>query len=416
MENSKWIDKLNPRKNRLETFKSIPIDQQGFTLISLPKSLRRNILKNLSIREIVDLINFLDPDKTTDLIREVSFVRRKKILSAVSKNISGKIEILFKFNPKNAGEIMNLDYISVDEKTSLEEVAKELFQYEKKNCKTPTILVTKKGKVRGELGVHYFALAGLNRKNAKATKFTKKIPCIRYNVDENEVIGTFKKHPRGKTVVVDDNGSILGIIYNSDISKLIEKQSAKSLRKFAGIHREEDVDDPAVTKVYYRYKWLIINLFTAFLAASIVGMFEDTISKMVLLAAYLPIVAGMGGNAATQTLAVTVRGLALNEVKKDNAKKIIFNEMLAGVINGAITGLVAGIIAFLWDQSYLLGLVLGLSMIINLLVAGFFGTLIPLVMQKLGKDPASSATIFITTATDVFGFLAFLGMAKMILV
>jgi magnesium transporter len=173
--------------------------------------------------------------------------------------------------------------------------------------------------------------------------------------------------------------------------------------------------DSALVKVKHRTHWLIINLATAFLAASVVGIFEDIISSMVILAAYLPIVAGMGGNAATQTLAVTVRGLAMKEITSSNAKSIIFNESVAGVVNGTVTGLLAAGVAVWWNKTPLLGLVIGLAMVTNLFVAGFFGTLIPLVMQKLGKDPASSATIFITTCTDVFGFLAFLGLATVLI-
>jgi magnesium transporter len=409
-------DKLRQKNGRLEVFKSIPLKQQGRVLAEISKPMRKEILGKLSINEIVEAINFLDPEKISEVIQQVGFIRRKKVLNLVSKNVSEKIEVLFKFDPQNSKNLMSMDYINVDGSMTMEAIAKELFKYEKRNGKVPTILITEKGKIIGELGVHYFALAGLKRKRSKVYKFAKKVPCIRYNSDDHKIIGTLKKHTRGKIVVLDDNESILGIIHSNDISKIIEKQSAKSLRKFAGVHREEDLEDPAITKVHYRYKWLIINLFTAFLAASVVGLFEGTISKMVLLAAYLPIVAGMGGNAATQTLAVTVRGIALNEVNKENAKKIVANEAIAGVVNGAITGIIAGAIAYFWNQSYLLGLVLCFSMIINLFVAGFFGTVIPLFMKKIGKDPASSATIFITSCTDVCGFLVFLGMAKLLLV
>ena len=168
-------------------------------------------------------------------------------------------------------------------------------------------------------------------------------------------------------------------------------------------------------KVRYRWLWLIINLGTAFLAASVVGMYEGTISRFTLLAVYMPIVAGMGGNAATQTLAVTVRGIVMNEISLKNSFKYITREIGAGVINGLINGFLVAMVAIFINKNPMLGLVLAIAMVSNLFIAAFAGALIPLVMKKLGKDPATSATIFITTCTDVGGFFVFLSLAQMML-
>ncbi len=173
--------------------------------------------------------------------------------------------------------------------------------------------------------------------------------------------------------------------------------------------------DSVRTKVKHRYKWLIINLATAFLAAFTVSLFDETITKYVLLAVYMPIVAGMGGNAATQTLAILVRGIALKQITIQNAWKTLRREAGAGLINGLINGLIVALVVIIMNRDYKMAFVLSLAMVVNLVVAGVFGTIVPLVMQKLGKDPATSATIFITTATDVLGFLVFLGLASVIL-
>ena len=159
----------------------------------------------------------------------------------------------------------------------------------------------------------------------------------------------------------------------------------------------------------------MLNLGTAFLAAFTVGLFDETISKHVLLAVYMPIVAGMGGNAATQTLAVMVRGLAQHDVDTKSILQTLKNEVSSGFINGSINAVIVTAVIYLINRDLLVGLVLGSAMIFNLCIAGFFGTLVPVVMKRLGKDPASSATIFITTATDIFGFLAFLGLATLLL-
>jgi len=246
-------------------------------------------------------------------------------------------------------------------------------------------------------------------------KHVKKVPSIKYNKEEKEVIGLFERNPHKQVVVLNEDKSIMGIIYSDDVLRIIGKHKGDDLYSFAGIQKRETALDGPLMKVKNRYKWLILNLFTAFLAASVVSLFRDTISTFVILAAYMPIVAGMGGNAGTQTLAVIVRGLALKEVDPKAAKSILVNEMIAGAINGIIVGMLVAIVATFVNNTPMLGLIIGIAMITNLIIAGLFGTFIPLLMMKLGKDPASSASIFITTATDVFGFLVFLGLATILL-
>ncbi len=255
----------------------------------------------------------------------------------------------------------------------------------------------------------------LHQEKEPIAPYVKKILAINYDSDERKVIDSFVKHPHDKVVVLNDDKSILGVIHSDDVLRFIEKRSTRDLYGFAGVRDEEDILDSAFAKVRHRYRWLILNLGTAFLAASVVGLFEDTISKFTLLAVYMPIVAGMGGNAGTQTLAVTIRGLVLKEIKLATSGKVIFNEMIAGAVNGTINGVIVTGVATFFNKSPLLGLVLGVAMVVNLVIAGLFGAIVPLIMKALGKDPASSATVFITTATDVFGFFVFLGLARLIL-
>ena len=331
-------------------------------------------------------------------------------MEKLGKEIKEKVEFLLKFNPKTAAGIMSLDYVEVDKDITFEQLSEIIKKHEIGTGKFPTILVVEDGFLIGELAGHVLAL---HKGKEKINKYIRELSHIEYNRDEDEVIDTFKKNMHDKIVVLDEDNSILGVICSDDILKLIGEYSVSSLRDFAGVSEEEDVLDSALTKVKNRYKWLIINLGTAFLAASVVSLFQETISAFVLLAVYMPIVAGMGGNAGTQTLAVVVRGLALKEINLKTTKKIIINEVLAGGINGIISGVLVAIAAILWNNNPVLGLIVGLSMVINLIISGFFGAITPLIMKKLGKDPASSATIFITTATDVFGFIVFLGLATL---
>lgn len=403
---------LSSSKDRISVFRSVPVNKQGFIFLGLPKPLQKEIMRKLDNEELTEIVDFMDADEAANLLKSVSPRRRKRIVNKLSKQIKDKAEFLLKFHPETAAGMMNLDYIEVDKNISFEEIAKIIQRHEKRTGRFPSILVVEDGFLVGELPGHILALYKGKR---KINNYVREVPNIKYNRDENEVVRIFKQYPHNKIVVLDEDGSILGVIYSDDILKLIERQSVNTLRDFAGVSKKENVFDPALLKVKHRYKWLIINLATAFLAASVVGLFEHTIATFTLLAVYMPIVAGMGGNAGTQTLAVVVRGLALKEIKLKTGKKIILNEVIAGGINGIINGVLVTAVAILWNKNPMFGLIVGLAMVINLIVAGLFGAIIPLIMRRLGKDPASSATIFITTATDVFGFFAFLGLASILL-
>jgi magnesium transporter len=407
------IDQLTHSKaNRLNLFDSIDKRLQGFVLTKLKPKIQREILSTLEIADIVEILNPLDPDKATNILRQVDEKSAKEIVEKLNKNIKTKTEFLLKFSPSTAAGMMNLDYILVDKDSTRDQLVKDIKVHEKRTGKFPAIFIVDEGKLMGEIPGHDLILY---EEGESLSKYFKKFTSIKYDSDERKVIDSFSKHPHNKIVVIDHDKSVIGIIHSDDIISVINKNSSSGLYNFAGVHREEDALDSAWTKVKFRYYWLIINLATAFLAASVVSMFEDTISKFVLLAIYMPIVAGMGGNAGTQTMAVAVRGLVLKEIELKTGGKFIVNEVIAGAINGVINGIIVAVIATLWGGNAELGLVLGIAMVINLVIAGFFGALIPMVMKALGRDPASSATIFITTATDVLGFLVFLSLAKLIL-
>lgn len=403
---------LSSPLERVKIFREIPENKQGFIILNLPKRIQKKIMDKLNDRELIEMIDYLDPTRATDLLQIINKKRANRVLKKLGQEIRKKIEFLLRFNPKTAAGLMSLDYIEIDKDISFGELYKIVKEYEKKRGKPPAILVVREGFLIGEIPFYRLALVN---KEERARDYIKKVPSVKYDEDEKAVIETFKSHPHDKIVVLDDDGSILGIIYSDDVLKLLKKASVNDLQRFAGVSEEEDVLDPPLVKVKNRYRWLIINLATAFLAASVVSLFQKTISAYVLLAVYMPIVAGMGGNAGTQTLAVMVRGLALKEIEPKRVQKVIINEMVAGGINGIINGGLVALVATLWNKSPMLGLIVAIAMIVNLVIAGFFGALIPLIMKKLGKDPASSATIFITTATDVCGFFAFLGLANLFL-
>lgn len=407
------IDKIRHAKNnRLEEFRRVDDPIKGFLLLSLSKRLRNKIVKDLDNDELVVILNTLDPDKATDVLQEIPKLRAQHLTKALDIDIKEKVELLLSFNPKSAAGLMNLDYILATPGMHFEDISKDIEEHEKRTGKFPSILVVDNGKLIGELKGHVLAL---HTGKEKIDDHINRVPHVQYDNDEHKVIDSFLKHPHDKVVVLDENDAILGVIHSDDLLSILDKRRASDLYGLAGVNKEEDALDGIFTKVRFRWLWLIINLGTAFLAASVVGMFEGTISKFTLLAVYMPIVAGMGGNAATQTLAVTVRGIVLHEILLKNSFKYIFREIGAGVINGVINGVLVALVAVFINKNPMLGLVLAIAMISNLFIAAFAGALIPLIMKKLGKDPATSATIFITTCTDVGGFFVFLSLAQLML-
>jgi magnesium transporter len=399
-------------KNRHELFLELKNDEQSFIILKLTKHVQFQLLKKLSDLQIITILENLDPDKATDLIQRLSKNKQKLIISQLNTELKSSVSILLHFDPETAAGVMSINYIRVHVKDKIVDVSVAVKNHEKRTGKLPTILVVKESKLFGELKGHQL---GFSKPNDIVADYMKKVRYIKYDASYQKVVADFRQHPHDKVVVVGDKKQILGVIYTDDILRLIESSEDSTLYDFAGVSNEESVYDSVKRKVNFRYKWLIINLGTSFAAAFVVASFSDIISKNVLLAVYMPIVAGMGGNSGTQTLAIMVRGLSQNKIDKKIFFQTLKNELAAGVANGVINGLIVMVIVYIVNRDLLVGIILALAMVFNLFIAALFGTIVPVIMKKLGKDPASSATVFITTATDIFGFMVFLGLATILL-
>lgn len=399
-------------KKRLEIFNNLDLQNKSDILKRLSKHIQYEIISNISEEDFISILEYLDPDEATDILQLLPDKKRRQIIEKLNENLKSSIHLLLKFDPETAAGLMHINYIQVEYDDTISSVAKQLKIHEARTGKTPLMLVMEHGKLIGYLPAHEL---GYRHSKEKSFKYVKKIKTVKHTARQDEILETFRKFPHNKIIVLGEGEKVLGVIYSDDILKVLHEHEAASLYGFAGVNDEESIYDSIKRKVKFRYKWLVINLGTAFLAAFTVGLFDETISKYVLLAVYMPIVAGMGGNAATQTLAIMVRGIALKQISINTSWRTLKNELGSGLINGIINGLIITTVVMVKDNDFKIGLILALAMIINLLIAAFFGTIVPLIMKRLDKDPASSATIFITTATDVFGFMAFLGLASLIL-
>jgi magnesium transporter len=401
-------------QKRTSLFRSLSVAEQAALFVRLSPHTKKTIFDNLKEDELVNLLDQLDMQEAE---KALSFIaehdRRQRIIMRVKTELKEKAEYFLRFHPKAAISLLNFNYLLLSSDTTIGKAADAIEEHHREVGKLPEILVHENGELIGE--VPFPSL--VRESNSKMIRhFVMPVRSISYQAEIPEIIELLNNSKHSKLAVLDRDGSVIGIIYPDDALALFGGEAAAALYDFAGVDDIERSFDKIGAKVKHRYKWLIINLGTAFLAASVVGLFQDTLTQFVMLAMYMPVVAGMGGNAATQTLAVIVRGIAVGEITLKNSLPAIYKEVGAGFVNGVINGIIVAIVATIWNGDPKLGLVLGIAMIINLVIAGFFGALIPLVMKAMGKDPATSATIFITTATDVFGFFAFLGLATVVLI
>jgi magnesium transporter len=236
---------------------------------------------------------------------------------------------------------------------------------------------------------------------------------VRATDDQEEVARLFERYNLVAVPVVDESDRLVGVITVDDVVDVIEEEAEKDIKALGGVTGDEELSDSVWTIARGRFNWLLVNLATAFLASSVLGLFEGELQKMVALAVLAPIVASQGGNAATQTMTVAVRALATRELRDSNARKLVFREFLVGVVNGVAFAVITGVAAFAWFKIPDLGLVIGLAMICNLAAAALGGILIPLAIAKFRADPAVSSGVFVTTITDVVGFFSFLGIATL---
>ena len=310
--------------------------------------------------------------------------------------------------------IMTTEYIALYQDLTVKEAIKKIKEIAPKTEYIQTIYVMNSNKkIKGTVDLRDLIIAKENLKLEEIAK--ENFIYVEPELDQEEVARIVSKYDLNAVPVLNSRKRMLGIIMVDDIVDVLVEEQTEDILKMGGVAKEETLDSTLLESIKMRLPWLLINLITAFLAALTVKAFETTIAKVVALSATMSIVTGMGGNAGTQTVSIIIRNLAMGKVKFKEVGHLILKEVILGLINGAIIGLVTGIIVALIYQNIYLGLIIFLAMIGNLIISGFFGLVIPIVLEKLKVDPALSSSIFLTTATDVLGFFLFLSLASIFL-
>lgn len=400
-------------KERVEIFKGLSLGERSAVFNELSHHIQQTLIASLTTTEVVDLVDHLDLRTAEKVImRMPNTARRTNIIKRLKTEVSDKVEYFLRFHPKASLSLIHFNYVFLPEHCSMHEVSVAVDEHYQESGKFPEILIQNNGTLVGEIPLTTLVR---ERSNSSIERFIKPVPTITYQAEVAEIISMFADSEHKKIVVLDHDNSVLGLIYADDALSLFGKLPAESLYNIAGVDESERPFDSVETKFTKRYRWLILNLATAFLAGSVVLTFKDTVDKLAILAVYIPIVAGMGGNAASQTFAVMVRGITMGSISFENGWPVIWREVLAGALNGLVIGGIVALISVVLNGSWLLGVVVSFAMITVHIVAGLFGAFVPLLLKRLGKDPASTSMIFISTATDVFGILALLGFGALIL-
>lgn len=399
--------------SKIEIFTSLPPEIQSEVILVLNNESKEIIIPKMSVHDLARMLHFNDEDDAADILQYLPEKKFATILTQIKEQKRKKIEKLLKFGKETAGGLMDMNFIIVKEAFTFKDIAEKVQIHIDKDGRVPFVFLTKEdGEISGYIPHKNLILSP---PGTSAKRLARPLDTIHHSLDQERILD-FLQSVRSEAIgVIGEHNEILGVIHVRDLLRVAVSEATEDIYHFAGVEKEEHITDSIQAKVIHRYKWLIINLGTAFLAAGVVSLFEGTIEKVAMLAVYMPIVAGEGGNAATQALAVVVRGLAMGDVAWSEAKKVIFRESIAGMINGIITGIIAAGVAILMHAPPLLGLILMIAMITNLFIAGFFGALIPFVLKRLNVDPAVASSIFVTTATDIIGFFVFLGLGTLLL-
>ncbi|MDQ6990011.1 MAG: magnesium transporter [Mariprofundaceae bacterium] len=419
MHTSEIADVLISCRNdteRHQLLSCIPDDLRGDTLLELPEALQESLLAKLNTSDIEDVVEHLDSDDATDILQSIKPEVADEVIKALDPEDRRGIEPLMAHDETSAGGLMQAELFKVRDDWKVGKVLKVLRRWGQSIENLNYIYaVNKHDRLTGVLPLH--ALLFCDPKEEIWRIADADFPRVLVEEDQEEVARVFNKYDILALPVVNKQGLLVGRITADDIIDVVQEEATEDMFHLAALSNQDDLAEPVYTTAWRRGIWLMFNLCTAVLASLVIAQFEATLDHIVALAILMPIVASMGGIAGTQTLTVMVRGIALGRITFDNAKRALFKEVGVSLVTGLSFAVLVGILARIWFPEFgnTLAYIIAAAILLNLMVAGLAGALIPLTLQRLNIDPALASGTILTTVTDVVGFLAFLGLATIYL-
>ena len=403
----------SPPKQRSIIFSLLETEEEGDVLFELGEEIQQDLISNISNEELTEAVKELELDEIVDILQNLPEERMKKILSNMSKVDRQRIEMGLTYPENTAGGLLNTDVISVRPNNSIKEVLSYLRDQKELPENTDKIFVVNNdNNYLGEMPISKIITTDpvMNVREIMETD----MPAIDVNLEDKDVATIFERNNLISSAVIDHKGQLIGRITIDDVIDVIKEDADQNLLGMAGV--AEDTFAPPGRAAKSRVFWLAMNLVTAFIAASTINIFQDVIDKIVYLAILMPIVASMGGVAATQTLTIVLRGLTLEQINTSNIKWLFKRELAVSIINGIVLSTLVAISTYLWFQDYTLAVLIASALVINLISSVIAGILVPLILRKLNQDPAIGGSVVVTTVTDVVGFFSFLGLATIYLI
>jgi magnesium transporter len=381
-------------------------------LVEMDHDAAAGVLEGMEIAEASMVLEAMDPDDRVDILEHVHGPKHDILINEMGVEEIAETRALEQYPPETAGGIMTTQVTALYERITVENAITLLRRLnEELEQMFYVYTINRQRKLTGVLSMRDLILAKPETTLDKI--MIRNVRSVPATMDQEQVAQIMQDRGYLAMPVVDDNGILLGLITLDDVVNVIQQEATEDVQRMFGAGAEERLTSPWHFKFKSRIWWLVINLATAFLAGWVVGLFSDTLEAVVALAIYMPIIAGMGGNASAQAMAVAVRGLSSGKVNKHLLWQVVRREWLVGVLSGLVIGVITAVIALCWQRNPGLGLVIFLALLINHTLACTTGSGIPFIMKRLGFDPAQSATIFATTVTDVAGFFSLLGLAKL---
>ena len=402
-------------EHRAQIWRVIPPNVMGEILVRVRTEVGQGLLKITDRKDLIKATENLESDDMVDLLHVLPEPLLSEVMESIGVHERNRLEPALAYDDHTAGGLMSLDVLTIRPDVTLDVVMNYLQKRGDMPSSTHNLIVVDRSD-------HFLGVLSLpdlltNDRQAKvADAMDAKVKAIPHHTSATDVAMMFEQQQMVSAPVVTENGRLMGRITIDDVVGIIREEADHSIMSMAGLDEEQDMFAPVMTSAKRRAVWLGINLVTAFLASWVIGLFEATLQEIVALAVLMPIVASMGGIAGSQTLTLVVRGLALRQVSHSNAKQLLLKEFSVGVVNGVAWACIVAFIASIWFQDMDLGLLLGGAMVINLVCASIAGASIPLILDKIGIDPALAGGVLLTTVTDCVGFMAFLGLATIFLI
>jgi len=392
----------------------VDLEKEGEVLLEVGDEVRTTLIRDMPLKDLVLATENMDLDDLADFVQSLPDKVTSEVLTSMDSQRRRRLEAVLSYPEDSAGGLMNIDTITVRPEVTLEVVLRYLQRLGDLPNNTDNLIVTtRENRYIGLLPLS--TLVTSHPQSYVVDVMNRDVEAIPADTEDDSVARIFEDNDLLSAPVVDDQMRLLGRITIDDVVDVIREEGDHSVMSMAGLTEEEDLFAPVFPSSRRRALWLGINLITAFMASWVVSNFESTLEKVVAIAVLMNIVASMGGIAGTQTLTLVTRGLALGQVSRQNRTWLMSKELIVGLFNGVIWALVVGGIAYLWFKEANIGIVIGAAMIINLVIAALSGAVIPLILRKIGIDPAIAGSVVVTTVTDIVGLFVFLGLATVFL-